>query len=471
LRIAEAKSRKWKVAGFNPRSSILDPKEFGMLPERLSQLLTAYIDGEMNARQRQAVERLLGQSAEARGLLEHLREDANAIRQLPRRKLDEDFPQRVLSGISDRRLQVTRRARFGEAKLYPTWIGITAAAAILFVAILTSYLYFTLASHPNKETIPVAKNEPAPPEKAPDSEPKGERKDAANPPNGTPEPQELQQSSPSDTALNEKSPPVERQLPGVGLQEVDPPVDATPTPRLEVFKKLDEVNLGLALPMRNLDKPDQQERLRELFKEDAAYHAFHLDVVCSETARGLERLESAFKSQGIKLTVDQAAQARWKKGLKTNYALYSEDVTAEELTKVLQQLGKDEKKAEPKRRFDRVIIHQLTPSNQKELCTLLGVDPKTLPAKPKGPLGVDIRKPLSESTAEQLADSLAGKGTPRPKPGESVEVKKPQRQALVLSYNPLRVRPSSSKEIKSFLDSRQDRRAGTLQILLVLRGS
>jgi hypothetical protein len=52
-----------------------------------------------------------------------------------------------------------------------------------------------------------------------------------------------------------------------------------------------------------------------------------------------------------------------------------------------------------------------------------------------------------------------------------VEVKKPQRQALVLSYNPLRVRPSSSKEIKSFLDSRQDRRAGTLQILLVLRGS
>jgi hypothetical protein len=344
----------------------------------------------------------------------------------------------------------------------------TAAAAILFVAILTSYLYFTLASHSNKETIPVARYEPAAPRKNPDSEPPAGKKDTPILPIVAPK---LENHEEESSTVTEKPPPIDSQPPRELPQDADPPVDATPTARLEVFKKLVEVRMALALPLRNLDRPEEQDRLRELFKEDASFHAFHLDVVCSETARGLERLESAFKSQGIKLTVDQAAQARWKKGLKTNYALYSEDVTAEELTKVLQQLGKDEKKAEPKRRFDRVIIHQLTPSNQKELCTLLGVDPKTLPAKPKGPLGVDIRKPLSESTAEQLADSLAGKGTPRPKPGESVEVKKPQRQALVLSYNPLRVRPSSSKEIKSFLDSRQDRRAGTLQILLVLRGS
>jgi anti-sigma factor RsiW len=460
--------------------------ECGMLPERVAQLLTAYIDGELNERQRQAAERLVGQSAEARALLQQLREDAKALRQLPRRKLDDDFSQRVLRAISEQRPNAGRifsaqgeswegigagqgrGARFAERTGYPTWVGVAAAAAVLLVAVLSSYFYFMLASPSKKDALPVAKNEPAAPEKAPEVARTNQAKHSANPPSEAPKPVEPEESAAVHNVKNEKSPVAETPPSGDRIEDSDPAVDATPTPRLEVFKKLDEVNLALALPLGDLDRPRQQERLRERLKEDTA---FHLDVVCSETARGLERLEAAFKAQGIKLTVDQAAQNRWKRGLKTNYALYSEDVTAEELTKILQQLGNEEKKAGPKRRFDQVIIHHLTPSNQKELCTLLGVDPKTIPAKSKTPLGVDIRKPLSESTAEQVADSLAGKGTPRPKPGEPVEVKKPLRQALVLSYNPLRVRPSSSKEIKSFLDSRQDRRAGTLQILLVLRGS
>ncbi len=453
-----------------------------MLPERLSQLLTAYIDGELNARQRQAVERLLVQSAEARGLLEQLREDATAIRQLPRRKLDEDFPQRVLSGISELRTQLNkpspvrvgqgRGSRFAQATIYPMWIGVAAVAAILLVAVLSSFLYFEIARHPKSESMPVAKNEVAAPEKGPDAKSTAEQKDAAKPPsvdraNQSSVAQKAQEpEQPNEASATEKSATVKARPSVDPVADADPPVDATPVQRLEVFQKLADVRLPFSL--RGLDRPQQQERLRERLKEDSA---FHLEVVCAETARGLERLESAFKTQGIKLLVDQAAQARWKKGLKTNYALYSEDVTVEELSRILQELGREEKKAEAKRRFDQVIIHHLTPSNQKELCRLLGVDPKALPAQAKAPLGVDIRKPLSESTAEQLADSLAGKGTSRPKPGEAVDVKKPQRQALVLSYNPLRVRPSSSKEIKSFLDSRQDRRAGTLQILLVLRGS
>jgi hypothetical protein len=449
--------------------------EFGMLPDRVSQLLTAYIDGELDSRQRQAVERLLSQSAEARTLVEQLRHDADTLRQLPRRKLDEGFSGRVLRGISDRHPHLDRHtlarggqgrgARFAEGMVYPTWIGVAAVAAILFVAVLTSFIYFNVASAPKKESIAVAKNEPEPTRKNPDSEPPAGKKDTAIPPNVPPKPENHEEESSTDI---ENSPPIKTQPPRDLPQDADPPVDATPTPRLEVFRKLDEVRLGLALPLRNLDLPEEQERLRERLKEDTA---FHLDVVCSETARGLERLDAAFKAQGIKLMVDQAAQLRWKKGLKTNYALYSEDVTAEELAKILQQLGNEEKKAEPKRRFDRVIIHHLSPWNRKELCSLLGVDPKTLPAKPKTPLGVDIGKPLSEATADQLADSLAGKGTPRPKPGESVDFKKPQRQALVFSYNPLRVKPGNSKEIKAFLDGRKDRRAGTLQILLVLRGS
>src|SRR2546430_2493824 len=47
-----------------------------MLPERGRELLTAYVDGELSARQRRHVLRLLRHSAEARRLLQRLQGDA-----------------------------------------------------------------------------------------------------------------------------------------------------------------------------------------------------------------------------------------------------------------------------------------------------------------------------------------------------------------------------------------------------------
>jgi hypothetical protein len=186
----------------------------------------------------------------------------------------------------------------------------------------------------------------------------------------------------------------------------------------------------------------------------------------------LDRLEAAFQAKGVKVVMDRAALARWKKGLKTNYAFYMEDLTPEELTRLLQDLGAEDKKVDPKQRFNKIIINHLTPADRKELCGLLGVDPRALPAKPQpqGPLGVDLTQPLSKKTEEQVADALAGKGPPRPKPGEKATAKVPDRLALVLSYNPVRATPSSSKEIKQFLATRPGQRPGAVQVLLVLRG-
>jgi len=70
-----------------------------------------------------------------------------------------------------------------------------------------------------------------------------------------------------------------------------------------------------------------------------------------------------------------------------------------------------------------------------------------------------------------VADALAGKGTPRPEPGKAPSPKAPDRLALVLSYNPVRAAPTSSKEIKQFLATRPGQRPGAVQVLLVLRGS
>ena len=73
-----------------------------MIPDRLSELLTAYIDDELSARQRQSVQRLLHKSDEARVLLQKLQDDAALLRNLPRQRLEEDLSHSVLRTISDR---------------------------------------------------------------------------------------------------------------------------------------------------------------------------------------------------------------------------------------------------------------------------------------------------------------------------------------------------------------------------------
>jgi anti-sigma factor RsiW len=56
------------------------------------ELLTAHVDGELTARQRRHVDRLLRRSAEARALLARLQEDAQQVRGLfiPQQKQGKD---------------------------------------------------------------------------------------------------------------------------------------------------------------------------------------------------------------------------------------------------------------------------------------------------------------------------------------------------------------------------------------------
>ncbi len=110
----------------------------------------------------------------------------------------------------------------------------------------------------------------------------------------------------------------------------------------------------------------------------------------------------------------------------------------------------------------------MTPEHHKELSTLLGVDPTTSEPAAKGPLGTDPRKPLSDLTALQVAQTLAGQGgTPRPgagKPPPSCPNISPL-SWLTIQFGPL----PDLAEIKRFLDSRKPTKPGTIRVLLVLR--
>jgi len=77
-----------------------------MLSDRLCQLLTGHVDGELSARQCKAVARLLRQSPEARAFIEQLEQDAHRLRNLPQQKPARDFAVTVLAALHERPLSV-----------------------------------------------------------------------------------------------------------------------------------------------------------------------------------------------------------------------------------------------------------------------------------------------------------------------------------------------------------------------------
>jgi hypothetical protein len=138
----------------------------------------------------------------------------------------------------------------------------------------------------------------------------------------------------------------------------------------------------------------------------------------------------------------------------------------------------DDQNAESKRKgdgqLDRLRVSRMTPADHKELSKLLGIEPGEVPLPPPmGPLGVDVRKPLSTETGDEILQILRGQRRPRPGPEAAPPPVKPtDRLVLVLAYNPVRPTPATSKEVKLFLEHRgQEPRAGMMQVILVLRGS
>jgi anti-sigma factor RsiW len=163
-----------------------------MISDQMRQLLAAYVDGELPARQREAATRLLEQSAEAREFVRHLEADAAALRRLPRRQLAPDFSEKVLGAIGDRRPHGFRHARLARAPVYPAWIGVAAAASVLFVLGVGSTLYF-YALPARQDKVVIAKNDGLRLDNPPQAPADTQRKSS------TPSPQENQ---PPDLASN-----------------------------------------------------------------------------------------------------------------------------------------------------------------------------------------------------------------------------------------------------------------------------
>jgi hypothetical protein len=409
-----------------------------MLLDRDRELLTAYVDGELSARQQRHVLRLLRRSPEARKLLKQMQDDARKLRHLARTHLDRDLSETVVEAIVTGHLAHNRRLQASAPRPIPSWVGLAAAAAVLFVIGVSSYLYFaaSLDHQPDTDGLTQRDKKPAPDkpnEKGPEVLPAPivqVPKDKGAQPGETPKP------PPGPIVDKPKDSPKGQG----GEPPIKPPNDELiiTAPSMEMFElKTADVAPLFILKLREIDQEAARQKLVGELQKDSG---FRLELPCKDGTRAFERLQAVLKANQVNLLIDQVAQGRLKKpNWKTNYVLFAEGLTPEEWARILQQLAAEDKKAETRKpsdpQFDRVVLTHMTKHDHKELSDLLGVDAAQLQTKP------EAEKPGAKPT---------------------------EQTALALAYNPVRPHPGST-EVKRFLEGRKPVRAGTVQVLVVLR--
>jgi len=434
-----------------------------MLATHYQELLTASVDGELTARQRRAVARLLRRSGEARLLLQRLQEDARQLKGLSAPPLPGDLSGSVLELISQRGLKPVRRLPMPVAQSgFSAWPGVAAAAAVLLLVGVGSFLqssrstnrtgHDSVKRHENPEEGPrvgedlvkspilKGQNKESPPVRGHKDIGPGRKN-----PEGVPE-----KEKPKAVPRKEKTDPVV------------PPEGVLASGEKEASGKLEQVELALP-EFFKLHDLDQAGPAGKLLQQLGRSNAFRIELLCKDASRGFDRIQSAFTDQKMGLVIDPTAQARLKiPQWKHDYALFFENMKAGDLVKFLGKVGQlDRTLAGDKKptdlRFDgTVVVQRMSNVDRQELTGLLGVDPvRVRPEPPRGLPKIDIRQPLTENTKAAVDAAFAGKGVPRPTAESAVVVPMPNRMR--------------TPELKRFLESRKPAIPETVQVFLVLR--
>jgi hypothetical protein len=436
-----------------------------MHPDRERRLLTAYVDGELSPRQLRHVERLLARSEPARRLLRQLQADSRALRDLPTVRPPTDLAPAILGAIAPRRAQPRVAPRPAVSAGLSAWVGVAAAAAVLLGLGLASYLYFASWVEREPGSADAARrNLPPQPDQPKESGPLLARTDRP----GTRNDADLERSRdrlpPSPPPAKASSGVAERSRPSA---PADSPDDKVLTDRVDIFR-IARIDVDLPVTFK-LDALVEGTVRKAFLAELAAGRDFRLELPCRNGTRAFEHLRGGIQSLGIAPVFDPAAREHLRlPQLPGSYLVYLEDVTPEELARLLTVSAEADRKggrAPLDRQFDRLVLARMTAADHKELAALAGTDPAQAD-HPRAPAAADGRRPLPDLTARQVEKSLAGQGgAVRPRPGEAPG----SRPALVLSSSPPRPRAGSA-DVQRYLQMRKPARPGTLRVLLVLRG-
>ncbi len=433
-----------------------------MLPEHDRQLLTAYVDGELGARQMRLVLKLLRRSEEARALLQKMQEHSRALRHLPRVRSHPALSDSVLQLIRARQLKPRVRP-VAPRSVVTVWVGYAAAAAVLAVVCGASYLFFANSlDQPTNSAIANRDNSGRPKTTEPQPSDMPKPRDVATvPPEILPTAPRVEQTPIVRIPVEDPKPIVPTPIP----DKPNDPVLTAPASELVELKMAD-----IAAPLIvKLQEVDQANNRTSLLAELSKAAGFRVEFPCRNGTRAYERFQAVCKAMDIALTVDPSAGERLKHPhLRASYALYLEDVTPEDVARLLKLVAAEDKKPDAKKlvdtQFDRIVLVRMGNRDRKELSDLLGTDPTAT-----GPLGTDLHKPVSDLTESQIAAALAGQGGVPPRPdGTKPAAKAPEHTALVVPYSPLHP-AANSTDVKRFFDNRKPGHAGTVQLFLVIR--
>jgi hypothetical protein len=449
-----------------------------MLSDDICRLLTASVDGELNERQRQAVDRLVQRSPEARQLLDQLQANANTLRKLPRRQLPSDFALQVAGAITTRQLHPGQRRGWQPSSRILAWAG--AAASVLLAVGLGSFYYLSPARNQHAPLDAVAARDPelaqAPSmtkkESADRSRPDLDKTAAAPSAKVAPVPVPSETgSSAGDRKASKSMPAPAPSKPSDGADK-DAGAALAASPGNSNNLKVIPPGFPLTLSLGELNREEQKKRLRLGMEKGTGYH---IELLSRGNGHALERLRAALSSQRIGLLVDDTAESRLKQGrTEEDYLLYAQEMTAAQLASVLERLASDDKEAEDKRRgsgeFESFTVCSLAVEDSRVVAAFLGGDPLLLPAPGlRGALVPDLYKSLPERAAAPASrSSLAAKGTARSGLDRPL-VKPPEHSALLIPYGPGRPKTITSIPVRQFLNTRKPPQRGAVQVFLVLR--
>ncbi|HLW65500.1 MAG TPA: hypothetical protein VKS79_09295 [Gemmataceae bacterium] len=388
-----------------------------MLSERVQELLSAAVDGELTARQREAVDQLLGESAEARALYCEMKRDAERLQHMRRIRLSQDFPAVILKRVAEKK-PAPNRGLSPIARWMPVWANTVAAAAVILAICGATTLVVIWNEQQKKAGI--AKENKNLPEKAPAPR-LIEPPVAVKPANNGADNARVEKLPfpPSEVVVETVTPspiiPQEPKKPGLG---------SPGSPSVGPLTQIPPPKLSPIIAMKDLDLPAERQKLIDALRADPM---IQIDLFCKDSAKASEKLQKAFGGQ--KVLVDAVAQECQRlKVAKVQYLFYVEHLTPDEIDRVLQAVAAEDRKSE--KQLDKLVLHSLVPSQLKPL---LGVEPKWLQTK-----------------------SLPAK------PFENLVL-------VLVSNGKVTSNPATSKDIKHFVETRREKRPGSVPVLISVR--
>lgn len=416
------------------------PYTRNMLTESEQLLISAAVDGELTPAEAKAFERLVMSDPEASRLFRRLKEASARLAALPKHTAPKGLAAKVMARV---RPVAPHRAPARGRALLPV-----AIAASLFLAVTAgSFFFFRDSTGNNNEQAQQNQLPPPGPSAVMPDVPVGDLVASAKTGAGE---DGIVKPATDDGAFT-KMPPVEAEP----VVVVRVPKPLTPEEKELLTSALmiepttlKQINptLPLILSALEFDKEEPQTRLKKELAKDAG---FRLNLFSKNTVAAVEHLQAAARHVGVHVFTEGLTARRIKEPLALPYAVYIENLTADELAALLAALTKIvNEQSRPETILGSAHLVTADVPEHKDLKELIGLDwPQAKAGKPTD------GKAVSESTLKEVVASVKKSG---------------EKAAVVVTYA-AKQNAGKSPEVKQFLEKRGDRKPGAVPLLVVIR--